>query len=58
MRLPKWLLLQMLQTRITCSKKRRKIRIAAICLGLQNALNISDNSSVYNYYGTNSAIIV
>ena len=28
---------------------KRKIRIAVICLGLQNALNISDNSSIYNY---------
>ena len=37
---------------------KRKIRIAAICLGLQNALNISDNSSIYNYYGTNKVIIV
>ena len=25
---------------------------------LQNALNISDNSSIYNYHGTNRAIIV
>ena len=32
--------------------------ITAICLGLQNALNISDNSSIYNYYGTNRVIIV
>ena len=37
---------------------KRKIRIAAICLVLQNALNISDNSSIYNYYGTNRVIIV
>ena len=37
---------------------KRKIRIAAICLGLQNALNISDNRSIYNYYGTNRVIIV
>ena len=25
---------------------------------LKNALNISDNSSIYNYYGTNRVIIV
>ena len=25
---------------------------------LQNALNISDSSSIYNYYGTNRVIIV
>ena len=25
---------------------------------LQNALNISDNRSIYNYYGTNRVIIV
>ena len=37
---------------------KRKVGIAAICLGLQNALNISDNSSIYNYYGTNRVIIV
>ena len=37
---------------------KRKIRIAVIYLGLQNALNISDNSSIYNYYGTNRVIIV
>ena len=37
---------------------KRTIRIAAICLGLQNALNISDKSSIYNYYGTNRVIIV
>ena len=37
---------------------KRTIRIAAICLGLQNALNISDNISIYNYYGTNWVIIV
>ena len=29
---------------------KRTIRIAAICFGLQNALNISDNRSIYNYY--------
>ena len=33
---------------------KRKIRIAAICLGLQGA----HNSSIYNYYGTNRVIIV
>ena len=33
-----------------CFFYKRKIRIAAICLGLQNALNISDNSSICNYY--------
>ena len=37
---------------------KRKIRIAAICLGLQNALNISVNRSIYNYYGKNRVIIV
>ena len=37
---------------------KRTIRIATICLGLQNALNISDNRSIYNYYGTNRVIIV
>ena len=40
-------------TLVACFFYKRKIRIAAICLGLQNALNISDNSSIYNYYGTN-----
>ena len=44
--------------RVACFFYKRKIRIAAICLGLQNALNISDNSSIYNYYGTNRVIIV
>ena len=43
---------------VVCFFYKRKIRIAAICLGLQNALNISDNSSIYNYYGTNRVIIV
>ena len=37
---------------------KSKVGIAAICLGLQNALNISDNSSIYNYYGINRVIIV
>ena len=43
---------------VACFFYKRKIRIAAICLGLQNALNISDNSSIYNYYGANRVIIV
>ena len=43
---------------VVCFFYKRKIRIAAICLVLQNALNISDNSSIYNYYGTNRVIIV
>ena len=44
--------------KVVCFFYKRKIRIAAICLGLQNALNISDNRSIYNYYGTNRVIIV
>ena len=44
--------------RIACFFYKRKVGIAAICLGLQNALNISDNRSIYNYYGTNRVIIV
>ena len=43
---------------VVCFFYKRKIRIAAICLGLQNALNTSDNSSIYNYYGTNRVIMV
>ena len=43
---------------VACFFYKRKVGIAAICLGLQNALNISDNSSIYNYYGTNRVIIV
>ena len=31
MRLPKWLLLQMLQTRITCSKKKKVISPSFFC---------------------------
>ena len=34
---------------VACFFYKRKVGIAAICLGLQNALNISDNSSIYNY---------
>ena len=37
---------------------KRKIWIAAIYLGLQNALKKSCNSSICNYYETNNAIIV
>ena len=36
--------------RVACFFYKRKVGIAAICLGLQNALNISDNRSIYNYY--------
>ena len=35
--------------RVACFFYKRKVGIAAICLGLQIALNISDNSSIYNY---------
>ena len=36
--------------RVACFFYKRKVGITAICLGLQNALNISDNRSIYNYY--------
>ena len=36
----------------------RVSRILSFDQWLQNAINISDNSSIYNYYGTNRVIIV